>query len=481
MSSSLFSIARTALISHQRVLETVSHNIANAETPGYSRQDAQLGASPPVRLASGMIGTGVQVQSVTRKRDTLLDDTFRAANGSNGESAMLRDTLTGVESIFGEPSDSGMSNALDRFFNAWSDLATTPTSQANRFLVQQAGAQVASLLNSYNDGLNSQRTSAVDRLSTTVVSINQLAQQVAGLNTRISASEVGGELANDLRDQRDVLLDKLSGMAGTRVISQADGSLSVLIGNSTLIDGTTARPLTLAVLVPNPPVVPPSSDLGVQVRLGDGVDALRPLGGEVKTLVDAVNTTLPGLRARLDKLASSLATQVNTLHQRGYTFVNNVGAGTAAGNFFDPGSLSAPVTAASIRLDSGVAGNAALIAAGADAAAPLDNTLATQFAQLRSKGSTVTYVSGSTTETSSFLGFFRSMVTNLGIDVSQATDEATVAGMLANQADTRRQSVSGVNTDEELIQMVRTQQAYTAATKLIKVADEMLQTIIALI
>jgi flagellar hook-associated protein 1 FlgK len=336
MSSSLFSIARTALISHQRVLETVSHNIANAETPGYSRQDAQLGASPPVRLASGMIGTGVQVQSVTRKRDTLLDDTFRAANGSNGESAMLRDTLTGVESIFGEPSDSGMSNALDRFFNAWSDLATTPTSQANRFLVQQAGAQVASLLNSYNDGLNSQRTSAVDRLSTTVVSINQLAQQVAGLNTRISASEVGGELANDLRDQRDVLLDKLSGMAGTRVISQADGSLSVLIGNSTLIDGTTARPLTLAVLVPNPPVVPPSSDLGVQVRLGDGVDALRPLGGEVKTLVDAVNTTLPGLRARLDKLASSLATQVNTLHQRGYTFVNNVGAGTAAGGARHP-------------------------------------------------------------------------------------------------------------------------------------------------
>lgn len=481
MSSSLFSIARTALITQQRVLDTVGQNIANAETPGYSRQEAVLSAATPIWLQSGMVGTGVQVSRLERKRDILLDDTYRTANGTAGETTMRRDTLTEVQNIFGEPTDAGMSSALDGFFNAWSDLASTPSSQANRAIVQQSGTQLAALFNSYNDGLNAQRSNAVERLTANVGKINQLASEVAGLNGQIAASEVGGDKANDLRDQRDMMLDQLSGLAGTHVVPQADGTMTVLVGNSTLVDGTTSRPLTLVRVPENPPSVPPNPDTPVSVRLGDSIDSLKPLGGENKSLVDALNTDIPGIRGRLNKMASSLVSTVNALHTQGYTFVNNQGTGTAAGNFFDPGTVSAPVTAASIKLDTAILGNVDLIASGNDAAAPLNNTIATGLAGLRNTTATVTYNINGTTETGSFLGFFRQMVTRLGLDVSHANDDATVATTLTDQAQTRRQSVSGVNSDEELIQMVRVQQAYVAATKLIKSADEMLQTVLGLI
>ncbi|MEP6764505.1 MAG: flagellar basal body rod C-terminal domain-containing protein [Gemmatimonadaceae bacterium] len=180
-------------------------------------------------------------------------------------------------------------------------------------------------------------------------------------------------------------------------------------------------------------------------------------------------------------MASQFVSTVNAAHTQGFVFTNNAIPGAAAGNFFDPGAVSTPVTAASIRLDSTVANDISKIAASKDANAPLDNQLATQLATLRSNTTTVSYTSSTGVETGSFLGFFRSTVTRLGLDVSNATDDATVADTLTNQADSRRLSVSGVNTDEELIKMVKIQQAYIAATKLVKAADEMMQTILAMV
>jgi hypothetical protein len=237
MSIGLFSIARTALSAHQVALQTISHNIANAETPGYSRQEAVLSANTPVRMHYGNLGTGVNVETILRKRDILLDEGFRTANGSRGNAELRRDGLVALEGIFGEPTDAGMSNALDQFWNAWGDLATSPNSGAARSVVQQRGVQLAGLFGSYDSALTAQRSSSIDRLSNTVSQINQLAGQVAELNTRILTAESGSGSANDLRDQRDLLLDRLSGLGGTRVFPQSNGSVSVVMGNSTLVDG----------------------------------------------------------------------------------------------------------------------------------------------------------------------------------------------------------------------------------------------------
>ncbi|MEP6836176.1 MAG: flagellar hook-associated protein FlgK [Gemmatimonas sp.] len=480
MASGLFSISRSALLAHQQVLQTIGQNIANAETPGYSRQESVLSANTPVRMSYGMVGTGVSVTAIVRKREIFLDEGFRQASGQAGEADLRKGTLSSIEDILGEPTDAGLTNGFDQFWNSWSDLASTPSSQAARAVVQQRGTQVAGLLNTYDAGLNQQRGFNLDRLQSVVGDINQMATQIADLNTRISQAESTGGSSGDLADQRDLLLDKLSTMAGTRVIPQTDHTVVVQIGNSTLVDGNTARPLKLELVIPNPPPTVPTPDVAIKITLGNSVDPLTPLGGQLKAMVDVINKDIPEMRKRLDTIASSLATAVNAAHTAGYVFNGSL-PGTAAGNFFDPGTVGAPVTAATIKLSSAVANDINNIAASGDANAPLDNSVANAMTALRNDSTAVSYNNGSTTETGSFLSFFRSTATRLGLEVSTATDDSTVASLLVEQADTRRQSVSGVNTDEELIQMLRVQQAYTAATKLIKTADEMLQTLLALV
>ena len=481
MSSGLFSISRSALLAHQQSLQTIAHNIANAETPGYSRQEAILSPNTPTRFSYGMVGTGVHVQTVVRKRDILLDEGFRSASGQLGESSVRRDTLSAVENVFGEPSDTGLTNALDEYWNAWSDLSATPNSQSARAVVQQRGSQVATLLNSYDTGLNQQRQYTLDRMQPMVDDINQMATQMAELNTRISQMEGNGGSAPDLSDQRDVLADRLASMAGVRTIPQADHSVTVVIGNSTLVDGGTARPLSLAFVPPSPLPSTPTPDVPIRLMLGNSRDPLVPSSGELKAMMDIVNKDIPEMRSRLDQLASSLVTSVNAAHTAGYVFSGTTLPGTAAGNFFDPGTATLPVSAATIKLDASIVNDVSLISVSNNASAPLDNSVAKAMMALRNDATTVNYTYNGRTETGSFLNFFRSTATRLGLEVNTATDESTVAEVLVEQADVRRQSVSGVSTDEELVQMLRVQQAYTAATKLTKSADEMLQTLLSLV
>ncbi|MEP6781952.1 MAG: flagellar hook-associated protein FlgK [Gemmatimonadaceae bacterium] len=481
MNSSILSIARTALIAHQRVLDTVSQNIANAATPGYSRQEDIVTPSDPARMPWGMMGTGVTAGSIVRKRDVLLDDQYRTNAGNAGRLDFRRDSLNSVQNIFGEPSDAGMSSALDQFWNSWSDLTAAPNGTAERVVVQQSGNQVAHLFNDFDSGLSAQRESNLTQLSVTVDEINGLANHVADLNGQIKSAEISGSQAADLRDQRDIAIDSLATKAGARAIPQADGTITVVVGNSSLVDGVTARPLklTLVPIIPTPTT--PNPDIPVRISLGDSPDPVKPLGGQVSAMVQVLNDDIPRMRLRLNAMASQLVTTINAAHSQGFVFSGTTIPGTAAGNFFDPGTLSSPVTAASISLDSAVATDISKIAASKDPNAPLDNQIASQMAALRSNASAVTFTSSSGAETGSFLGFFRSTVTRLGLDVRNATDDATVVDTLTSQSEARRLSVSGVNTDEELIKMIKIQQAYVAATKLVKAADEMMQTILAMV
>jgi len=481
MNSGLFSIARSALLTHQTALQTISQNVANAETPGYSRQEAVLSATTPVRMPFGSVGTGVTVSTIIRKRDVLLDESFRSANTLAGDAGMRRDLLAQLESVFGEPTDAGMANALDQFWNSWSDLSSQPSSLAARAVVQQRGRQLGQLFNDYDTKLTTIRSSTLERLNNTVSRINALATQVAELNVRIVGAESGGDTANDLRDTRDLKLDELSKIAGARAMARPNGSVSVTIGNSMLVEGDTAVPLSVQMERPTPLPATPLTDVPVRIRLGSSPDRLAPLAGELSAMVTVLNTEIPGARGRLDAMANQLVTAVNTVHRTGFTFANNAIPGVAAGNFFDPGTVAAPVTAASIRLDGVVAGNPLRIAASGNASGPTDNTVAQALSVLRGTENTVTWTGpGGSTETGSFIGFFRGLVTRLGIQTASATDDAAVAGNLTAQAELRRQSVSGVNTDEELVNMLRVQQSYQAATKMIRTAQEMLDTLLAL-
>jgi flagellar hook-associated protein 1 FlgK len=482
MITGLFGVARSALLTHQTSLQVVSQNVANAETPGYSRQRPVLSASLPVRMPNGNIGTGVQLAGIARQRDALLDAQFRSATTLLGESQYRQNALSQIEDIFGEPSDAGMAAALDQFWSAFSELGTLPGSEAARTVVQQRGRQLTQLFNDYDTRLTQQRTQSLTQLNATVATVNQLATQVAELNGRITASEAGNTVASELRDRRDLLLDDLARIAGARVEPQRDGSVSVMLANSTLVEGINARTLRLDLDPAGPPSAVTPSDVPVMLRLGNSPDRLAPLSGELRAMVDVINADIPTLRSRLDTMASALVGAVNTIHQGGFLFPGGTVPGVAAGAFFDAGTVLAPVRAGTIRLADAIAANAGNIATSGNATAPLDNSVALALSALRNNTDAISWTGpGGATETAGFNGFFRTTVTRLGLDQRSASDDALVRTTLVDQAETRRQAVSGVSTDEELIMLMRIQQSYAAATKLIKTADEMLQTILSLV
>lgn len=475
----LLNIAGSALSSHQAVLQTLGHNIANATTPGYTRQSATLTAGEPAGSGHASVGTGVRIAAVVRQRNDLMDLTVRSAAASAAEARMEQEQLAQVEEMFGEPSDQGMGQALDDFFNVWSELAGSPTSGGTRAVVRVRGQRLAQLFNTFDGQLTKQRTSTLDQTATTLEQVNTLAKQVAQLNSSILASEANGQPNNDLRDRRDLALDELATLVGAEAQRQADGSVSVNVGSFRIIDGGGYEQLRQGFEPASTGLNP--LDTPARLQTLDG-RVLGAAGGKLGALLSTVNGVIPETRGRLDTLAQSMVSTINTLHRQGFVFSGVTVPGAAAGDFFAPATASNPVRAGSIRLDPAIEADVSRIAASRDAYAPADNQLARAMVALRDTANTVTWnAPDGTTDRGSFIGFFRSSMTRLGLSVKSAEDDAELYGTMAEQASNRRQKANGVNVDEELMRVVQTQQAYQAAAKLVKSTDELVQMILQMV
>jgi flagellar hook-associated protein 1 len=454
----ILSIARSGLLASQAAVTTASQNITNAQTPGYSRQRVRYSTGEPMQLAQGSFGTGVFVTGVERLRNVVLDDSYRRDVSVATNAEERRDTLQAIERVLGEPSSTGLASSLDQFWSAWSDLTTNPTSSAARGIVRNRGQQVAAQLNTFSTQLSEQQANARSSLMGSVERVNVLTQEIADINRRIVGAEAGGLEAPDLRDQRDLKVDELAGLVGSTAIEQPDGSVNVYLGGDTLVDGATTRTLTLQALPADP------SKFGVAIAPG-GTAPFEPstgVGGTIAATLDAFNTLIPGAQGQLDELARTIVTEVNAIHTTGF-----VGA-TPAGAFFDATGL----TAREIKLDATIASNAANIAAGNVAGESGNNTVALRLSQLRS---TPVSIYGATQTIGEA---YRSVVTGIANLTNSAAGSAESARTLASQVDTRRESVKGVSVDEEMVNLMKFQQSYAAAARLISVVDEMSQTLI---
>jgi flagellar hook-associated protein 1 FlgK len=478
---SILSIARTAISAQQAAIATVSHNIANAETEGYSRQRVELMPGDPVRFTYGSFGSGVQIQSVTRARSELLDANYHREAGASEGTGLRRDILSQIQDIFGEPGTTGLTGALDAFWNSWSDLANNPGNATAQNAVRQYGAQVAQSLNSFDTQLNQIAANTRSQLASSVSQLNALSSQVADLNVRILAAESGGKQAPDLRDARDRLTDQMAKVGGTRAILQNDGTVAVTLGGTTLVDQSVARVLQVNAAVS-----------GTTISLTTNTEPLVQLGGTLEASLTVLNGDIPAVRTRLDTLAKGVVNGVNYLHEEGWTAAGDaLGVGNwtppartgSMVDFFDPAGTSA----ATIKLSAAVQANAGVIASGTTQNAPGDNSLALALGALRDGvglsalqtkmgGAFSTQVGLAAGE--SYDDHYRQTVTDLGLQVASAEAEADVHETLASQADARRQSMSGVSTDEELTLLMRFQQAFVAASRLAQVADDMAQAVL---
>jgi flagellar hook-associated protein 1 FlgK len=409
----------------------------------------RLQADVPLQTPIGMIGRGVTADSIERTRSSFLDTQVRQQSADLGRYTTMRDSLTQVETVFGEPDDSGLGGVIDQFLSAFADLANDPSGQTPRALARQAAQTLTDRFHSMSNQLDQAIQGAQANLQATAGTINNLTGQIASLNTQIQIGEANGKLAPDLRDARDLLLDQLGQLVSTRVVEHDDGTIGVIAGDTLLVDNGTSTNVQAQSL--------PGGGMGLTVA--GTTTTVNPGSGQAQALVDLTSTVLPGIKASLDTLAAGVVTAVNTLHRSGFNL-----AGATNVDFFDP----AGTTAGSIGLSAAVQASLNNISAAGAAASPGDGSIALQIAQLRD--TTVAGLGGVSPG-----DYYRNLVSSIGAQTQNATQGATAQETLVSNLESQRSADSGVSIDEELTNLITEQHAYAAAARLISTADQMLQ------
>ena len=351
--SSLFDIARSALAMSQQALAVTGHNVANVSTPGYSRQVAVLTERPPINGQPGMIGTGVQATAIRRYIDESANRQLTVTEQNLGRYALTRDELLRLQNIFGDGDNQGIAARLSEFFGGLQDVATSPGEGAARSVLLARATQLASSLNHASAELATARQSLNFQVRQTVGEINDLSEQIAELNNRIVSAEVTGQNANDLRDQRDVIVNELAKRVDITTIESSVGAISVFAARGqVLVEGGYVRQL----------VAVEDLDNGGMLTVGYSTGGTRPLSieplvssGRLRGLLDVRDGTIRELSQSFDRLAATLTNAVNQVHRAGFGL-----DGTTGLDLFSPQSVL--TESAATNEGSGAIGSGAVLA-----------------------------------------------------------------------------------------------------------------------
>lgn len=470
--------ARNALLAQQVAMEVTSQNIANVNTLGYSRQRALLESMATSTAARVKVGYGVQVDSVFQYVDGFTERAIQAKTTAFDEYDAKAGILSHIEAIFNETSDQGLASVMNEFWKAWQDVASDPGGIPERTALIEKGQILVRRFNSMSDDLTQIRQSMNTKIGATVAEINTAIKGIADLNEKIVYAESGGATANDLRDQRRVLLQELSSSIGTTSLEDPNGSIKVLTTDGLLlVDGNDSWGFEQD-----------QDEVYYNHIQSDVSDRIH--GGKMEAWLDLRDETLPQYLANLDELAGTFIAEVNALHTAGFDLSGNTG------NTFFEDFLAAPQTpnpgdysqaAAYIRLSDDILNHPENIAAGGTSGDPGDNETALEILALQTddtvqirkwvienRGATLS----SSLQTQTMDDYYGTLTGDLGVLVAENNQDRTFAESMLESLDRVRESVSGVNIDEEMTELIKIQRAYEAASKLVTIADEMLQSIL---
>ncbi|PRX32576.1 flagellar hook-associated protein 1 FlgK [Orenia metallireducens] len=308
-------IGKRAVQVQKKSLEVVGHNIANANTEGYSRQEVILSATSPLNVdgvGAGQVGTGVKISKIQRMRDDFTDMRLREESTTQGMWEVTRDSLSELELIFNEPSEDGLRNMLDGYWNSLQDLNNNPESEAVRATVRQRALAVTDTFNHLHSQLSEYQNSLNSRVEIKVNDINSYATQIADLNTQIVEARAVGQEANDLEDKRNLLLQKLSKITNIRAKEDEIGAVRVSISSQQLVAGSRVTELET--------VEDSSNNDFLKVQWENGNNAIFS-GGEIKGLLDARDDSESGIPHYIDELnqvAVNFMDEFNQQHREGY-------------------------------------------------------------------------------------------------------------------------------------------------------------------
>jgi len=447
-------IAKKALFASQRAQQTVSHNISNANTEGYSRQRVILESTyTPYSFGSAyQLGTGVKISDINRIRDEFTDRQYRNENSSLGQWNIQSEFLKQVEAIFNEPSDIGISSVLNEFWKGLEALSKDPSSQEARGIVIERGTTLVNTINNAFTKLNDIVNDINYRISIKVDEINSIANQIAQLNLQIQQTQIAGASAADLMDKRDLLLDELSKLVQFETFEYDNGQFTINIGGAILVKGPDAAAIEFDTSVSDGQII--WKEYNSEVRI---------LKGELKGLLDLRDDKLKSYIQQLETFIQTFATEFNNIHKTGFDLDGNLGE-----DFFiydvdnrkwvvNPEIVKNPSKIAAAKEESGVPG---------------DNRNLLELSALRNK---VIEMDGRRSTIDEYYAFF---ISKIGMDAQEASRATEGQALMVNQLDERRQMTCGVSLDEEMTKMIQYLHAFNAASRMVTAVDEMLNTII---
>lgn len=474
---STLEIGKRSLLAHRFGLDVTSNNIANVNTPGYSRRSAILSETDPRLTDIGLLGSGVFVSRIERVHEQFFDREIR--NNLSRQSGYGADTqvISRIEAAFNESSEFGLDHTIREFFQAFEDLALRPESIDKRNMVLNAAQTMVDRFHATAQSLETLRTDIKGRVTTAVDTVNSLLSTVAEINKNIVIGKAKSEdeVATFL-DQRDVALDKLAEFANVQVTIDNNGLANVAIGGNTVVTGTVTASLEARETID--PISGERTMSLVQVNNnGNPVVTLNPTSGEIAGLLKHYNVTLDGndssggfsVMGELNALADAIVDQVNSISTTGFG-LNDPGPAAPGRNFFTPATAAVPVTALTISLDAAVAGQPANIPTSDTPGAVGNNNVARQIAALVSDPS---FLGGTTPGE-----FYSSMLSRVGSLGADARNGAMTTELIGTQLNAQRESINGVSLDEEAVNLIKYQKGFEAAARIINTTNEMLQLLI---
>lgn len=463
--SSTIETARSALRAQQIALNVTGDNIANVNTPGYSRKTPNLKTGFTV----AGYGTGVKVESLTRARDLLLDGQFRFEGHSLGNLEVLERAMRSIEAIFTElagggasepgtvfnqASSSALSGGFSRFFNSFQDLANNPESQTARAVVREEASFLVDQFHRIQDQLSVLRFDMEAEVKQTLLETNRIIRQLAKLNTKILSTDVAGSL----EDERDRLLDDLSKLLKINIREQVDGTVAVSAAPGILLvdaAGVFVNELTTRPVSRNNAVV---SDVALVI---DG-KAIDPVSGKLGGLLQARDEKIVSAQENLDIVAETLVSRVNLIHSAGFGL-----DGSSGTNFF----IATQDSAREIAISQEVLGGLDKIAASSTAVGNGDGVNALALSGLASEK-----VLGGGTRT--IEEFYADLIGQIGADAKEVFTNAETQRLVVEQVEIRRENVRGVSLNEEATNLILFQRAFQAAARIVTIVDEMMQSLL---
>ena len=439
------SIALSALSVSQQALATTSNNVANANTPGFSRQRPVLAAGDPVVVGELTFGTGVMLQKIESLRDPILEIQLNQETQQQSKLDTSLGQLRQIQTQFGSAS-SGIGADISNFFNSLQQLAPDPSNLALRQSVLTAAGNLATDLNNTAHSLQTQRSNLDLNVVQSVSQVNTLTAQIASVDRQISSLQNAHQDASSLVDTQTNLIRQLSGLVDVAVIPTDQGISLALSNGTTLVSGSQSFALSSQL----------GSD-GVQYILAGGQDITGSLkGGSLAGLIQIRDQEIPGLGSSLDQLAAGLANALNTANKTGFDLNGNAG-----GNLFVPPPVGGVGAAATLSVS---ITDPALIAASSDRTIGSNGNLAVLSAvhdQAVANGQTP-------------LDFYSNIVFQVGIATSNTSADVDSSNLILRQLQDQRGSVSGVSLDEEAANLIKYQTAYQAAARVVSTVNTLL-------